>query len=230
MDFKDVYNYTIYSTISNALYIEDSACMPWQDVSYNFKLNTIKFNRFNRSTSYRMCLKFVPAEVGTIEIKQAVVVGLNVWTVGVFVSPKLEKGYSDGRSTKFGGEDEAGYCAVIIPERSDSISPSSYDCSTFVVPIPIPTLASTTTPSAATSPKSQPEYETLNQVNDNSHSESSSSISPVFAHSPNKSDLAMMNNNHHSYTHPIDIWMAQRYQSTRLWWIFSRQQDGSPTS
>ena len=106
--------------------------------------------------------------------------------------PRLEKG-SGCRSTEFAGEvDEAGY-AIIIPERSDSISPSLPKTArpTVVVPILTPALATTTT-TPATSPKSQPEHETLNQANDNSHSDSSSSISvssPVFAHSPNESDL-----------------------------------------
>ena len=107
-------------------------------------------------------------------------------------APRLEKG-TGSRSTEFGGEvDEAGY-AVIIPERSDSISPSLSTTArpTVVVPILTPALAATT-PTPAISPKSQPEHETLDQANDNSHSDSSSSISdssPVFAHSPNESDL-----------------------------------------
>ena len=108
-----------------------------------------------------------------------------------FVSPpRLEKG-TGSRSTEFGAEvDEAGY-AVIIPERSDSISSSLPTTArpTVVVPVRTPTLVTTAT---ATSPKSQPEHETHNQANDNSHSDSSSSISvssPVFAHSPNESDL-----------------------------------------
>ena len=110
-----------------------------------------------------------------------------------FISPpRLEKG-TGSRSTEFGGEvDEAGY-AVIIPERSDSISPSfPMTRPTVVVPILTPALATTTTTTAATSPNSQPEHDTLNQANDNSHSDSSSSISVsslVFAHNPNESDL-----------------------------------------
>ena len=106
--------------------------------------------------------------------------------------PRLEKG-TGSRSTEFrGGIDEAGY-AVIIPERSDSISSSLPTTArpTVVVPVRTPALATTTT--ATFSPKSQPEHETHNQANDdNSHSDSSSSISvssPVFAHSPNESDL-----------------------------------------
>jgi hypothetical protein len=88
------------------------------------------------------------------------------------------------RSTEFGGEiDEAGY-AVIIPERSDSISPSLL--TTARPTVVVPTLTSTTT-SATTSPKSQPEHEILID------SDSSSSISVsslVFAHtSPYESDL-----------------------------------------
>jgi hypothetical protein len=107
-----------------------------------------------------------------------------------FVSPsRLEKG-TGSRSTEFGGE--AGY-AVIIPERSDSISPSLPTTArpTVVVPNVTPALATTTT-TAANSPKSQHEHETLNQANDNTHSDSSSSISVsslVFAHNPNESDL-----------------------------------------
>jgi hypothetical protein len=112
-----------------------------------------------------------------------------------FVSPpKPEK----GRSAEFGGEvDEAGY-AVVIPERSDLISSSLPTTSRPTVVVPTPTPALSTSTSAATTPKSQPEHETLNQTNDNSHSDSSSSISvsfPVFAHSPNESDLDDENSN-----------------------------------
>ena len=99
-----------------------------------------------------------------------------------FVSPPLEKG-TGTRFTEFGGEvDEAGY-AVVIPERSDSISSSLPKTARPTVVVPILT---------ASSPKSRPERETLNQANDNSHSDSSSSVSvssPVFAHSPSESDL-----------------------------------------
>ena len=100
---------------------------------------------------------------------------------------RLEKG-TGSRSVEFGGEvNEAGY-AVIIPERSDSISstiPKTKKARpTVVVPSPIPLATTSTTFTASTSPKS------LNQVNDNSDSSSSVSVSsPVFAHSANESDL-----------------------------------------
>ena len=107
-----------------------------------------------------------------------------------FVSPKLEKGTGSRSIELGGGVDEAGY-AVVIPERSDSISPSLPTVARpTVVPIPIPT--STTSATATSSRKFQPEHETFNHANDNSHSDSSSSVSvssPVFAHSPIESDL-----------------------------------------
>ena len=96
------------------------------------------------------------------------------------------KGWKYGnRSAEFGGEvNEAGY-AVIIPERSDSISPSLPKKArpTVIVPsLPLATTSTATT--AATSPNS------LDQANDNSDSSSSVSVSsPVFAHSANESDL-----------------------------------------
>jgi hypothetical protein len=69
--------------------------------------------------------------------------------------PRLEKG-TGSRFTEFGGEiDEAGY-AVVIPERSDSISPSLPTTArpNVIVPIPTPALATTSTTTTATSPKS----------------------------------------------------------------------------
>ena len=107
-----------------------------------------------------------------------------------FVSPpRLEKG-TGNRLAEFGGGevDEAGY-AVVIPERSDSISSSLPTAArpTVVIPIITSGLATPTT-AAFSSPKYQPEQD----ANDNSHSDSSSSVSdssPVFAHSPNGNDF-----------------------------------------